>query len=1500
MIRNISIVLVFALVISSVTFWFINSSLKYIMYAFEVTLILLFYLFFTEFHLKFPSSEKTKAKLNARFVISSGTTTCAAMLLILNVVGQTNNYFAVALGVVAFCFVPGWAILETTNSFAQFEASIEMVILPFLLSIPVSALLYFSYLVFPNIGKYLLLIVYLAISTLPLIKFGLRREKLHIEASPVNKFSTSILILIVAFFVFAVAITYPQMASVPGLDIVEHFSSARQLVFAPSTYQGNEILFHIQQAGFYLFSESSMSIFQTMMAFLSIFSILSFYLMSKVYLSDIDKRLASLATIFWGVFSGFGWLYFLGERLGNLGSSNYYSLLFDTNNHSYWDVGYGQGWIWLWYRPLTLGLTVFFSLMYLMREYRFGRKMFIVVFSLLFLALNFIHFSESIIFVFFLLVLSVLRPIKDLRTVEAGISCAIGTLASAALLVAYKNVVGISITAPDLNQLGFLFAVCVASALLGHYAKRPKIRFGSGLGLAIGVFSILYSWLLLSWLENSSSFSIASVAYVSGVPWQFYPVLLGISGLLAMLALAVISRRYSKHPVSIFIALLIFAIIFGRILTYININFGDTGYWERRIVVIAYAAASIVAPIAFMEIYNRIRTRSTVVIGIFMAVLVIIGATSTFLSLEMQTYSIQRNGLSKTDEGIAVSLNNLEPDKVLLAITNSSLSLARFSSASWLIDYYRYQLWPATSPELPLNVLCSMKKQTYFLLRDADLQMMNQSYSLGYLANHVVPMVRSNELGNSSVYELPEMAAPSAKSQTILVLPDYDTRLLYFAYDILSISGYNYSTALVDDILAISSAKTLIAPTENIAKQLLQFKQMLNLKFSELIILNLDGYSDLSSDYFSGPTMTLSIDPESRKNANIVSNGLTMDNVSTIAKPMEFNILTTPSRGNSLDLFNNTLDGWASSGMGVGNISSPDLSLDYENTESDNASVQIRVGLGEYAYWQIAKTLPDPIDASAYAFISFNWYGKGDGKNYVLQLNSEGSTNYWYSFRDNWIGLKRIVIPMNISDGQYDLNGIHFVKVTNGAASWNHVERIEIRNEASNPNSAGNFSLNYFGFEASKSANFSLLGEGQFENFGLLEYNGSSWVNLGEFTGEGTINVSNYSLSRGFDSNKLFGEGFHFNVTSTRYPDSSTLSISIELPPYLDSNDFDSVKLKLTPKILDANLTAFGTPYGSWQTPISLHGVSFHSHKNVTAWYESDLGKIPLAISDTTVDVKTVYINAYPLINNGSFYKGEFAVLGNILGNCTEHSLELAAGVAENPVQGNLVAFSKVGISGNATIQTETSPIVQKNGGYIMLKTGDQTFTNITKIVFETPSLTLSSENCSLAGGKGFYSYLHSKEMVVSTKESELGTVLITFNNGDLQVLNIAESSAIIMGTSITSLRQPTILAQGVTEFNNLYTYARLSKTLSILGYGATFNGETSFKIEYGDTFSVANGFAYDVVINRVQEKYGFDELGFLVQSVPLLIVTCFVYLGAKLSKRTSPLEKTDTKFKGE
>jgi hypothetical protein len=837
------------------------------------------------------------------------------------------------------------------------------------------------------------------------------------------------------------------MAFYPSADIVRHFSLSRDLILAPDIYASQYPWFHFSWASVMeLSSIPPVWLFQSGIAYLSAMSIFSFYIMAKSYLRDIDRRAPLLATVFFSVFSGFGWLYLIQNISDTADLSEHFDLLYRSYAASDADIGNGQGLdIWFWFRPLTLGFTIFFVLLYIMRRQDLTKYNYIIICSLLILTLSQVHFSELVIFIVFLLVLALFFPRIKLRIKETAISAIIGIAASQVINVVYQNLLSFE----DLpSSYGYLFVSAALSGLtfiLVHYPRRPRLSF-SRINLTFVTFIALfvYSILLFHWFSNTDSFislrKDIEIHSISAIPWEFYPMLLGIVGAFAIPGIVLVAKKYRNHPIIIFAVLFVFTVLLGRSITYVNANFIGTGFWEKRVIELIYTSCSLLAPIVVLGLIKQLNHRAeavkhlkgfkNILVITILSCLVLGGVLSTFLSIEFQLDILSNYASTAlTDKEIKQlqsSVNNIDPYSTLLTVSKRSKLIAEFASLDYIIDYYDYHLWPSESPEFPLNFLYSTNTPVIIYVNERDLKEITKNkYENGYLWSHLAQVAPAINKGfdGGNIIHTSRLAPTSSNSDVILVLPEDDDKSYYYAYDILSLGRYNYTTAPLSDIESISKARIVVTPNEEIGLKMMQYKREYNLQYEKLIVFNLDGYGQL---------MDVS-------NITTLSSSTIEDNASTE---------------------------WIAEGIGSGIIGIPKLTDDPNTKISGNNSLAINVGEGKYAHWKITKLLYDkPVNLTNFDFVKFDWYGRGDGKWYTVQFTSGQNQFFEYRFQDSWSGWKQVILPLKMPDGRGHIFDVTFDKATSKqGVSSAKITRINVGGDEKTLNQAGEFFLDGLSF----------------------------------------------------------------------------------------------------------------------------------------------------------------------------------------------------------------------------------------------------------------------------------------------------------------------------------------------------------------------------------------------------------------------------------------------------
>ena len=274
--------------------------------------------------------------------------------------------------------------------------------------------------------------------------------------------------------------------------------------------------------------------------------------------------------------------------------SEHYKVLYRSYLASDFDIGNGQGpSIWFWFRPLTIGFTIFFVLIYLMRHQDLTKHNYIIISSLLILTLSQIHFPELIIFIVFLLVLALFFPTIKLRIKETAISALIGIAASQVINIGYQSLFSFENVPLSYGYQFIIAALSGLSIILVHYPRRPRLSFSRiNLTLVTLIALFIYFILLFHWFSNAGRFVslINDIHSIYSIPLEFYPVHLGIVGVFAIPGIVIAAKKYRSHPIIIFAVLFVLTVVLGRSITYLNANFINTGFWEKRVIEIIYAS----------------------------------------------------------------------------------------------------------------------------------------------------------------------------------------------------------------------------------------------------------------------------------------------------------------------------------------------------------------------------------------------------------------------------------------------------------------------------------------------------------------------------------------------------------------------------------------------------------------------------------------------------------------------------------------------------------------------------------------------------------------------------------------------------------------------------------------------------------------------------------------------------------------------------------------------
>lgn len=1407
------------------------------------------------------------------------------------------------LSIILVSMVPGYLFIKLLK--LNDLGNLEILLLSFCLSIPINATIFIIGMIFHLINQYLLIVYALLVIILFIVEMAslihtpTHKEKYKSSSSPSFVFQPEsfLLLWIFSLFVYALIINYPQTALKPADDLFGHWGLSNRIIAALQTNNyvivDNELLYHMQWATIILLANLStnipdMAIFQSSMALLSIFNILSFYLVAKCYLKRIDvntRTLTPLAALFWASFSGFGWIYCLIYFLDNATNlqGQYFNLLSKASTGTYLDTCYGNGpWVWLWYRPLTLGLTLFFTLMYLLSINNIDRKKFILILIILLITSNLAHFPESLIFsfyVFLLAILSFLGLKMGCHVQDASLSIGLSTLTTILFVSLQKVfVVGIS--------LYLLIPLCIMGFFASFLAKRGKENFPlllrvksliSNRWLHVTIIVVYLSSVLVC-LDIADTFSISSVnPFV--VPLVFYPFLMGVTGILAIVALKNMPENNYVHLIPILI-LLLTGVCVGKTVSFINVNLFDTEYWERRIILLTYASLCLLAPIPFLKSYNLFRKgtghplRRSTIISLCIALLVLCGVSSTFLAIDYQAHLSEKNCLGLEYSNAIEALGQLEYNTNLLTVTERSMLVARCAPARWIPQAFRYHVLSAANPELPLSTLFQEGSHGALYLEKQDLEELHKKYGGSYIANHVLPLFYTSNSTYPLIIKFPESTPPRLRSTTVLVLSEETNKNYWFIYDALSQAQVSYTTSLFNDLKTISTADIVVTPSEYMALKLIELKKVFDLNYSFIVIFNVDGYGELSSILFDEPKMSI----ESENDTYVLATDQKFKNVSYILNVFNFTLidesLMKPER---LALLDESLDGWVCKGGGSGRISEPSLYLNSANSMVGNKSIAIKVGDGIYEQWIIYKEFSEKLELGNFDFVTFYWFGQNNGLRYVLQFETDESNYYWYEFTDNWYGWKKVYIPMWCEDGQYNFNNVTFAKSTRGHPTWSAIKRVVIKLSEANVNVPGMYKMDGFGFELSKYAVIHIRTHVKIDNFkiGIA----SNFINI-EKTG-----LYETLLPYIVNGVNLYGNKTTLKISFTRINNETVISISCKLIPF--DRFYESPRFTFEPFFPRVNVSRIDFANESLELPVQISVPPLKTSKEIVAYYDKD---IPFIVKyfDEETKLNIIYLNFYPLEN----IRTTFNIIGKIIeySRLFHHDTSPHNSPASKLPPENAVVFNRGILSGKVRVEPEslmlfniTKPVM------LYYNNKNETLTDVTLVSpLYFSKASINADLLLINGGMGFYSNLYLKNATVTLSADENAILILQLKNGTRYITH-SDQIIIYVDEANILARFPNIVLDGQAFLYDVYAYPNLNKIIRPDGVNYQFVGLAKFKIIIGDTYVITENFSFDGQFFPSKHIYTFNDFHTLLKTTiyaVLLAITTIIYASNMYLKR--------------
>lgn len=884
-----ALVCIVAIAFSSFTLWLIESSIKYILFVFEIAAIVTLFVTINGYKIKLIFW-RSDIKLRRISLIPDLALILGSLILILlDLFGVNGGLIQLTISLALTAFLCGYGLLNILGMNCHFSR-LELFVLSFVLSFLLSGFAFLCLLPFNQVLRPILLCgVFLSIGCLSLTRhLSLKSETPRKSLSRPE--DLIIISLAVAFYIMIFFSMYPQTGLILGNDIAEHFKFSTVLLRTPALYYATNYLINESfEASVLSLSGGLVDVisFQSALASLIIVLPLAFYIFSKKYLEHIDNRLPSIATLFWCLFqAGYGWIYFSYLKV-NSSSLSQFGLLVQTSDKTYLSTIYGI--FGNYFLPGTIVFVMALVLLFLLKCENISSRKFIILFSLLLAAMFLTHVVEAAFFVMFLALWGLISKNKPVTIDYALKASLIGFLIVFVTYVGVSKIVVTFLLSPALIAAIVLPVLLVTVSIIFRRSSRwwnfilyVRTKINSH-PLKSGIVVILiffYCMALLTILYALPSFSTSQIANIFSVPWFFYPLIMGVTGTLGLIGL-IFTIRDKKlfSALSILLAFALFAFVTGRAISFFNMNFSFIGFYESRFIPYLLLASSLIAPIAVLKLKSRIdcllrkHTQRVFVSVLLISLLVVSGASTTFLNIEY--CSIAANNPSNKPSASEIealtflrAVFNKDPDAFLVTITSHSQVNTRFSAPA--DAYASLYLYAGYGPEITLPYLYvhPALSHGYLYMDDRDFEALNSGgYDNRYLAQHLIPMLPIVfENSEVTVYNVSRIAPPLPLSDQILLLP-FNARTVVdenqlFCYDMLSQGLYNYTTAFDTDNRIMSASTLLLSfdPKGKIQERSIDdYTKFVN-SGGNLIILNTDGFGTFGKMFFKSSNNTLEAD----------------------------------------------------------------------------------------------------------------------------------------------------------------------------------------------------------------------------------------------------------------------------------------------------------------------------------------------------------------------------------------------------------------------------------------------------------------------------------------------------------------------------------------------------------------------------------------------------------------------------------------------------------------
>ena len=607
-------------------------------------------------------------------------------------------------------------------------------------------------------------------------------------------------------------------------------------------------------------------------------SVLSFYTMVSNLLKD--RKVASLATLAYTLFSGPAWLYALYLRdFGPVTSYDDWIRTISATGDKFFFQGFYPPFVvgftgaviayaglwWTIYATCQLNLrhklnfflmTITVALCYLLHGV--DPVIFIVYLSALLLIFLFTQNAEGKKQVG-LAALSVIAALLIVSLIDLSLTPQYDYFFSWSRTFAYTFINEIRryyyFASPSFYVLGIAaFLIFIITKLNVIQTKLMQLRgaisqklgpkhAGSITRRSVEIVFYLYGIGLVVWVVLLPSISAFASSGFGWIPWYAYPVVGGVPLLFALIGGAILARRWrntdgeTRNTLAFCAVAIALLFTFGQLVSFVNESFFYTGFWERRTLSYIHPLVSILMAYALVTLFGRMRTEkmnfrylaSVASVALLLSLILLSSVSSTLLAGDYAARIYFDESLTKEELEALRFLHYSLPQGSQTAYLNSYTGayIRSFAGDKWtadpgaLLGQYYY-------PSTVVSSISRTKVQYLYINHIRDSKDLQRNLFIQQLIK-VLPV----EFNNSEVtiYSIPPLRAPSQVSSLSVVLPEeeagaaYDAHVLWFFA--LMMSKYPYAVITnSSDPAVLNATQTIFMPYDPLpihAEQLLEW-----------------------------------------------------------------------------------------------------------------------------------------------------------------------------------------------------------------------------------------------------------------------------------------------------------------------------------------------------------------------------------------------------------------------------------------------------------------------------------------------------------------------------------------------------------------------------------------------------------------------------------------------------------------------------------------------------